>query len=148
MLLQMYIPQNWEFGPAFLKTSEFRGGLNPPNYPPGYASEPRLSWHIGSLRATLFTSDVVVQSNLGSVSMMENITTIVSTVQIKLTRLKTAATEDGQFNIIMRAIYGLGMNDWLHGMCSSISHNLYLIDLFSPLKKSEKERSKHLRWDL
>jgi hypothetical protein len=30
-LLQMYIPQNWEFGPAFSKLRNFKGGLNPPN---------------------------------------------------------------------------------------------------------------------
>jgi hypothetical protein len=47
---------------------------------------------------------VVLQLNPGSVNMVENITTLVSTVQIKLTRLKTAATEDEQFNIIMKAI--------------------------------------------
>jgi hypothetical protein len=38
-LLQMYIPQNWEFGPAFSKLRNFGGGgLNPPNHPRGYAS--------------------------------------------------------------------------------------------------------------
>jgi hypothetical protein len=30
-LLQMYIPQNWEFGPAF---SKLRGGFEPPKPPP------------------------------------------------------------------------------------------------------------------
>jgi hypothetical protein len=34
----MYIPRNWEFGPAFSKLRNFGGGFNPPNTPPGYAS--------------------------------------------------------------------------------------------------------------
>jgi hypothetical protein len=44
-LLQMDIPQNWEFGPAFSKLRNFGGGLNPPNHPPGYTSEMSLFMH-------------------------------------------------------------------------------------------------------
>jgi hypothetical protein len=43
MLLQMYIPRNWEFSQAFSKLRNFfflggGGGFNPPNTPLGYAS--------------------------------------------------------------------------------------------------------------
>jgi hypothetical protein len=34
-LLPMYIPQNWEFGPAFSKLRNFGGGLNPQTTPLG-----------------------------------------------------------------------------------------------------------------
>jgi hypothetical protein len=34
----MYIPRNWEFGPAFSKLRNFRG-FEPPKHPPGYASD-------------------------------------------------------------------------------------------------------------
>jgi hypothetical protein len=36
----MYIPQNWEFDPAFSKLRNFGGGggVEPANHPPGYAS--------------------------------------------------------------------------------------------------------------
>jgi hypothetical protein len=54
-LLQMYIPQNWEFGPAFSKLRNF-GGFEPPNHPPGYASgsscwffsNPGFNYHTGT----------------------------------------------------------------------------------------------------
>jgi hypothetical protein len=37
-LLQIYIPRNCEFGPAFSKLRNLGGGFEPPNHPPGYAS--------------------------------------------------------------------------------------------------------------
>jgi hypothetical protein len=30
----MYIPRNWEFGPAFSKLRNFGGGFEPPKHPP------------------------------------------------------------------------------------------------------------------
>lgn len=68
--------------------------------------------------------------------------TLWKTLQINMTWLKIAATEDGQFNIIMKAIYDLVMNTRRTGSTgSSIYHHLYVVDLSFPMSKGNKKRA-------